>query len=34
VLFGRADGGGGAAVCVTPGVIFKNDLKPTWLYAP
>lgn len=29
MLLGLTDGGEGAAVCVTPGLIFKNDLKPT-----
>lgn len=33
VLLGRppGDGAGGGAVCVTFGVIFKNDLNPTWM---
>lgn len=28
-LAGRGEGGGGAAPCVTVGVIFRNDLNPT-----
>lgn len=30
VLLGRLDDGCGGAPCVTVGVIFRNDLKPTY----